>query len=296
MTLHPAATDSGIVFQRADLPGLPQLRASLATARATPLGLTLRAGSLRIDGVELLLAALAGCGIDNAVIELDGPEPPEFDGSAATFAFLIACAGRAPQDAARKAVEVTNTVRLSGPGRYALLRPGSRPRLRLRGNCGERCSEYRLSEDDFARELAPARRVLAAERVEALKARGLLRGWEPGRGLVRRDGQLISAQGPRCPDEDLRFGLCSGLGVLSLLGGPLQGALLLRGGPPGMILRLLRRLMAEESSYRWTDLPEPEAESPGALPAAAPDKPRGTLPAAVPGGAAEPARLAHRRA
>lgn len=295
MTLRPGAADSGIVFRRADLPGLPQLRAGLATAQATPLGLSLRAGHLRIDGVELLLAAFAGCGIDNAVVDLDGPEPPDLDGSAATLAFLIACAGRLPQEAPRKAVEITNTVRLSGPGRYALLRPGSRPRLRLRGS-GERCSEYRLAEDDFARELAPARRVFAAERIERLKARGLLRGWEPRRSLLRRDGLLVSPQGPRYPDEDLRFGLCSGLGVLSLLGAPLQGVLLLRGGPPGMILRLLRRLIAEESSYRWTELPEPELETsldPRDEPRAAPLAPP---PAAAPAAGAELAPAAHWRA
>lgn len=273
MTLHPAAENSGIVFRRVDLPGLPQLRAGLDKARATSLALSLHAGRLRVDGVELLLAAFAGCGIDNALVELDGPEMPELDGCAATYAFLIGCAGRQRQEARRKAVEVKRPVRLSAPGRYALLRPGPQPRLRLRdskGDSRQRLCEYRLAEGDFTRELAPARRTLDDAELHALRERGLLRGWKEARGLVLRNGRLQSPQGLRFADEDLRHGLCRGLGVLALLGGPLQGSLLLRGAGLGMTLRLLRRLMAEEASYRWTALPEP-APAPRA---AEPEAPR----------------------
>lgn len=259
MVLHPAAENAGLVFRRVDLPGLPQLRAGLDTARVTERGLSLTAGELRIDGVELLLAAFAGCGIDNVLVELDGPEIPDLDGSAATFTFLIACAGRAPQEARRKAVEVKRTVRLSAPGRYALLRPGAQPRIRLREPAGKRRGDYDLRDGDFARELASARRVFEADRIDELLDRGLLRGWTPGRSLMRSDGRLSVPGGLRFPDEDLRFGLCRGLGLLGLLGGALEGSLLLRGAGPGMTLRLLRRLMAEEASYGWKEIAEPAA-------------------------------------
>ncbi|MEX2407567.1 MAG: UDP-3-O-acyl-N-acetylglucosamine deacetylase, partial [Rhodovibrionaceae bacterium] len=265
MTLQPAPADSGIVFRRNDLPGQPQLRATLDKARANDLALTLAAGALRIERVELLLAALAGCGIDNAVIELDGPEPPELDGSAAAFAFLIGCAGRQQQKDARKVLTLTRPLRLSAPGRYALLRPGGDARLRLRA--AGQCCEHRPGEDDFARSLAPARRAWEEERIVALRRRGLLRGWREDRALTLHDGRLYSPQGLRFADESLRHDLCRALGALSLLGGPWQGTLLLRGASLGMILRLLRRLLNEEDSHAWRALPEPPQEDP--LPQAA---------------------------
>jgi UDP-3-O-[3-hydroxymyristoyl] N-acetylglucosamine deacetylase len=262
MTLHPAPEDSGIVFRRGDLPGLPQLRAEIDKAHATALSLSLRAGSLRIEGVELLLAALSGCGIDNAVVELDGPEVPALDGCAASYAFLIGCAGRQRQEARRKAVEIKRPVRLSAPGRYALLRPGPHQRLRLRGDSSGpgRVIEFRPGDDDFARELAPARRAFAPAELDSLRDRGLLRGLDDGRILTLRGGRARSPEGLRFPDEDLRHDLCRTLGLIALLGGPLQGSLLLRGAGLGMALRLLRRLMAEDASHGWLQLPEPAPE------------------------------------
>ena len=262
MTLHPAPEDSGIVFRRTDLPGLPQVRAELDKAQATSLSLSLRAGQLRIDSVELLLAALAACGIDNVLIELDGPEVPALDGCAASYAFLIGCAGRQHQEARRKAVEIKRPVRLSAPGRYALLRPGPRPRLRLRGGeaPASRLCEYRPEEDDFARELAPARRALEESELRHLRRRGLLRGLEDRQLLTVLDGRPRNPEGLRFADEDLRHDLCRVLGLTALLGGPLQGSLLLRGAGPGMTLRLLRRLMAEDASHGWMQLPEPIPE------------------------------------
>lgn len=262
MIMHPAPENSGIVFRRGDLPGQPQLRATLDKAHATQLALSLSAGELRIERAELLLAALAGCGIDNALIELDGPEPPDLDGCAAAFAFLIACAGRQPQDAPRRGLLLTRPLRLSAPGRYALLRPSAEPQLRLRA-AERRCSHH-PNEDDFARSLAPARRVWEDSQLRALSRRGLLRGWDEKKGLMLRGAQSASPEGQRFADEALRHELCRSLGTLSLLGGPLRGTLLLRGASLGMILRLLRRLQRAEDSHIWREEPEAAAaESPG---------------------------------
>lgn len=263
MTLHPAPEDCGIVFCRSDLPGLPQLRADLDKAHATAQALSLRAGQLRVEGVELLLAALASSGIDNVIVELDGPEVPALDGCAASYAFLIACAGRQRQEARRRAVEIRRPVRLSAPGRYALLRPGPQSRLRLRAgeNPARRLCEFRPGEDDFTRELGTARPAFEAAELYDLRRRGLLRGLDDRRLVTIQNGRAGNPEGLRFPDEDLRHQLCRTLGLAALLGGPLQGSLVLRGAGLGMTLRLLRRLMAEDASHGWAQIPEPEPAS-----------------------------------
>ena len=105
MTLHPAAPDTGILFCRTGLPGGPiEIPATWEYAIETPLCTTLvdPAGNTKIATIEHLMSALLGCGIDNARIEIDGPEVPVMDGSAAPFVFLIGCAGTLRQDTARR--------------------------------------------------------------------------------------------------------------------------------------------------------------------------------------------------
>tara|TARA_R110000868_G_scaffold218449_1_gene468693 strand:- start:99 stop:506 length:408 start_codon:yes stop_codon:yes gene_type:complete len=93
LTLRPAAADSGIVFRRLDIIGHPEIKASWENAVEAPLCTLLKAGAVKVSTIEHLMSALVGCGIDNALVELDAEEVPIMDGSAAPFVFLIECAG-----------------------------------------------------------------------------------------------------------------------------------------------------------------------------------------------------------
>src|SRR3974390_2571099 len=102
MTLRPAPPDTGIVFRRSDLPGSPDIRAHAQNVGDTVLGTTLVHGEARVSTVEHLLSALAGLGIDNAVVEVSAPEVPIMDGSAGPFVFLVQSAGIEEQHAPKR--------------------------------------------------------------------------------------------------------------------------------------------------------------------------------------------------
>ncbi len=126
MALHPAEANTGIVFRRSDADGGSEIQALWKNAVETPLctSLTDSRGN-QVATIEHLMAALSGCGIDNAVIELNGPEVPVMDGSAAPFVFLIECAGVVEQDCPRRAIRILNEVSVSEPHRSATLSPGA---------------------------------------------------------------------------------------------------------------------------------------------------------------------------
>ena len=123
MTLRPAPPDTGIVFRRTD--SAAEIPANWTNAVESPLCTVLsnREG-ITVNTVEHLMAALAGAAIDNAIVELDGPEVPVMDGSAAPFLFLIECAGVAEQDAARRAIKILKPVTVTRDGASASLAPG----------------------------------------------------------------------------------------------------------------------------------------------------------------------------
>src|SRR5579864_4280977 len=123
LTFRPAPADHGIVFRRVDL-GV-EIAARFDSVVDTRLATVLGFGEARIGTVEHVMAALAGCGIDNVVVELDGPEPPILDGSAAPYVFLLDCAGSVEQDAPRSAIEVRRPVRVTDGDAFAELRPGA---------------------------------------------------------------------------------------------------------------------------------------------------------------------------
>jgi UDP-3-O-[3-hydroxymyristoyl] N-acetylglucosamine deacetylase len=126
LTLNPAPADSGIVFLRKDRPGEAPIEALFHRVCDTTMCTTLgRPGGAMVSTVEHLMAALAACEIDNALIEVGGPEVPVMDGSAQPFVFLIECAGIAEQDAPRRQIEILKPVAVTAHGKSARLEPAS---------------------------------------------------------------------------------------------------------------------------------------------------------------------------
>ena len=124
LTLKPAPAGSGIQFRRTDLAGSAPIAANWENVVDTTLCTTLGAGDhVRIATVEHLMAALAGCHVDNVLVELDGPEVPVMDGSAHPFVFLIECAGVIEQDASRPVLEILKTIKVAAGDSYAELTP-----------------------------------------------------------------------------------------------------------------------------------------------------------------------------
>lgn len=269
LVLRPAPPDSGIVLRRTDLGRDFPARFDhvVDTRLCTVIGSDAEGAAWRIGTVEHVLAALVGCGIDNAIVETDGPEIPVLDGSAAPFVFLIDCAGRAAQDAARRVIEVLRPVRVTAADGFAELHPaesGFSLALAIAFDApaiGRQTLSLQLSEASFRRELAEARTFTLAAEVAALRAAGLARGGSLQNAVVVDGAQVLNPGGLRSPDEFVRHKLLDAVGDLALAGARLQGSF--RGERSGHALnnRLLHALFADPANYRIGEMAIPGWEA-----------------------------------
>src|SRR5215472_15028655 len=216
MTLRPAPPDTGIVFRRTDAGA--EIRASWVNTIAAPLCTVLsnREG-ITICTIEHLMAALAGAEIDNAVIELDGPEVPIMDGSAAPFLFLIECAGFVEQDAARRAIKVLKPVTVIEADAMATLLPDHGFSMSFEIDfdnplINRQDARVVFEAGTFKAEISRARTFGLLDQVDRLRAAGFGSG-----------DHVLNAGGLRYDDEFVRHKLLDALGDLYLAGGPIIG-------------------------------------------------------------------------
>jgi len=258
MTLCPAAPDSGILFRRIDA-GV-EIQAHWTNAIDSPLCTVLSNGEgVKVGTVEHLMAALAGAEIDNVIVELDGPEVPVMDGSAAPFLFLIECAGVVEQDAARRAIRVLKPVRISEADATAELSPDHGFSMSFEidfDNPLIRRQEISLTfaSETFKTELSRARTFGLLDDVKRLRAAGLARGGSLDNAIVVTRDQVLNMGGLRYGDEFVRHKLLDAFGDLYLAGGPLIGYF--RGVRSGHAhtRRLLAALFADDEAWRYTTM------------------------------------------
>jgi UDP-3-O-[3-hydroxymyristoyl] N-acetylglucosamine deacetylase len=260
LTLSPAAAGHGIVFRRTDLGrDIPARFDCVADARlATTLALP-EAPEVRVATVEHLMAALAGLGIDNALVSLDGPELPILDGSAAPFVFLIDCAGIVEQAAAREIIEICRPVRVADREGYAELRPSVAHHRGLdmalsidfaAAAIGRQAVSLRLESDSFRRELAAARTFGLAEDIAALHAAGLARGGSLENAVVVDQDRVLNPGGLRMEGEFARHKLLDAVGDLALAGVAIEGRFVAHRSGHALNNRLLRALFADSAAWR----------------------------------------------
>ncbi len=228
LTLHPAEPGRGIVFRRSDLDGEPEIPADLDHVVATDLGTTLGLDEeVRVLTVEHLMAALSSQGVDNAVVELTGPEIPIRDGSFQDYVKAIRDAGVVEQDADARVIDLVEPVSVegSGGGSYVAAPAGA---LRVSGSIdfdhpaiGRQYAAFELGADRFAEDLAPARTFGFVTQWDALREQGLARGANLENTVVLDDGEILT-EDLRFPDEFVRHKIGDVLGDLALLGGRLR--------------------------------------------------------------------------
>jgi UDP-3-O-[3-hydroxymyristoyl] N-acetylglucosamine deacetylase len=263
MTLLPAAPDTGIVFRRTDcnldIPARYDLVSDsrLCTQLTHP-----EDARVHVRTVEHVMAALAGLGVDNAIVAVDGPELPVLDGSAAPVVFLIDCAGRLAQDAPRRAIQVLKPVRVEHNGASAELRPGAHGldmALSIDFTAeaiGRQALSLRLTEAAFRATLARARTFTMAQEIEAMQLAGLARGGSLKNAVVVDGAKVLNPEGLRAPDEFVRHKLLDAVGDLAMSGARLQGRFLAHRTGHALNNRLLRELFADDSAWRLVS-PEP---------------------------------------
>ncbi len=253
LTLAPAPADAGVTFVRMDLGAEIPARAEhvVDTTLSTNLGL----GQARVHTVEHVLAALAGLGVDNCRVEVDGPEIPILDGSAAPFAALIHEAGMAVQRAGKRVIVVDRPVEVRDGDKFARVEPSDSLSIDFTVDFDHPLitnQSFRLvlSDRAFEREVAPARTFCLLRDVESMQSMGLARGGSLDNAVVVDDFSILNPEGLRFPDEFARHKVLDALGDLSLAGLPIIGAFRAFKSGHAMNQALVRRLLADAASHR----------------------------------------------
>jgi len=261
LVLKPAPAGTGIVFRRTDL-GVPkaEILAHADNVSDTQLGTTITNDSgISVAVVEHLMAAVCGVGIDNMIIEIDGPEVPIMDGSSAVYCELLLQAGLKAQSTPRRRIRILETVEIVDGPKRATLSPSDDTHLTLRARIeydnsviGVQQMALRLAPGMFARNLAFARTYGFARDVEMLRTMGLARGGSLDNAVVIDDDEAImNPEGLRTEDEFVRHKMLDAVGDLMLAGAPIAGAY--DAVQPGHALnnKLVRKLLETPSAWCW---------------------------------------------
>ena len=259
MTLHPAEAGSGVVFRRTDLGGAT-VAATYGNVCSTTMCTSVKNGDgAGVATVEHLMSALAGLGIDNALVEFDGPEVPIMDGSAAPFVFLIECAGIVEQPAPRKAIQVLRTVEVSDGERFASLSPSDRFSVSFEivyehPLIGRQTCNFELTDGVFKRDVCRARTFGFLRDIAALRERGFALGGSLQNAVVLSDDKVVNEEGLRYEDEFVRHKALDCIGDLYLAGGPILGHMHGVSSGHSMNYRLLKELFADPQAWRSVTL------------------------------------------
>ena len=253
LALAPAAPDTGIVFVRRDL-GL-EIPARADHVVDTTLSTTLGAGAARVATVEHVLAALTGMGVDNCRVEVDGPEIPILDGSAAPFVYLVREAGVRKQNPGKRFLLLQRAVEVRDGDKLARLEPAQEMSIRFTVDFDhplvtDQSFDFTFSDRRFAREVAPARTFCFVRDIERMKAAGLAKGGTLENAIVVDDFSILNPGGLRFPDEFARHKVLDAVGDLSLVGMPLIAAFTARKSGHAMNQALVRKLLADPASHR----------------------------------------------
>jgi UDP-3-O-[3-hydroxymyristoyl] N-acetylglucosamine deacetylase len=263
MTILPAAENTGILFRRIDLPmGERDIAAHwrnvVDTRMATTIG---NASGARVSTIEHLMSAFAGCGVDNAVVELDAAEVPVMDGSAAPFVFLIECAGIAEQAAPRRAIKVTRSIVVDDGKRSIAVHPADGFSVSFEidfesGAIARQELGLRLMNGSFKTDIARARTFGFEHEVSALREAGLALGGSLDNAVVIRGDTVLNVEGLRYDDEFVRHKILDCVGDLYLAGGPIIGRV--EGARSGHALnhKLVVALMENADAWTYTDRAE----------------------------------------
>lgn len=221
LTLKPAPADSGIVFRRVDIDGTPEVKVSEQNWIDTlPRCTSLQSGDATVNSVEHILSALGGLGVDNAIVELDAPEPPGLDGSAATYVESIQATGLVSQDAPRHYIEVTEPFALSVGDRQLVLLPADALSVTFvyaHPKTEPQIGTFEITPESYATDIAPARSFCFEDEIEALQARGIGKGASYDNVLVINEAGDSSTP-LRFEDEFVRHKILDLIGDLYLAG------------------------------------------------------------------------------
>jgi UDP-3-O-[3-hydroxymyristoyl] N-acetylglucosamine deacetylase len=272
LSLKPAPADTGVRFRRSDLGGV-EVAATVAHVGGIDYATGLTRDAVRVDTVEHLLAALVSLGIDNVIVELNSPEVPIMDGSAAPFVYLIQEAGVKQLASVRRFLKVLRPMALSRGDKRIALYPSDHfkvtysiaydhPMLR------QQSRTIRLSEASFVEEIAPARTYTFLKEVEMLRQRGLALGGSLENAVVVGDTGILN-NALRFDDEFVRHKILDVIGDMALVGHPIIGHLVAHRGGHALHTAFAAQVLAETDAWMLVDgMPDRTLDAAAAVAAA----------------------------
>lgn len=279
MALTPAAPDTGILFVRSDVRGVDNVIRGHADFVAGTRNCTAirNASGVELATVEHLMAACAGLGVDNLIVEVDGPELPILDGSSSQFVQVLLNAGMKPQHAPRRVIHIVEPVEVRMGAKSAALAPsegfaGLDIDVTIRfadPAIGVQRRRVELTQETFLTDIADARTFGFLADVEVMRAAGLGRGASMDNAVVVDRGRIVNPEGLRFDDEFVRHKMLDAVGDLAMAGAPICGRFV--ADQPGHALnaRLVRALLDTPEAWRWAPAGAAETTAGAAEPALA---------------------------
>lgn len=271
VTFRPAPPDAGIVFCRVDLPDSPAIKADIDHVVDVSRGTTIGLNGVKIHTVEHVLAAVAGLGLDNLVIEVDANETPVGDGSSLPFMNTLKRAGVVGQDRERRFIKINQPVYYKNDDVTLSVLPSDELRLTMtiaydHVAVGTQYASYTITPEVFEREIAPARTFCFLRDVKMLQEQGLIKGGSLENAVVIGDESILNDD-LRYPDEFVRHKLLDLLGDMYLLGRPVKGHVIAVKSGHAMHVNFTRQVKRSLlNGHRAYEVPRPSPE-PKATPA-----------------------------
>jgi len=268
LTLRPAAANSGVRFLRTDVTDRdPAISATAEAVCGVRLGTVIgNADGVTVSTVEHLMSAFCGLGVDNVLVEIDGPEVPIMDGSGQAFVAAIDAAGRKEQTARRQFIEMLETVTVEEDGKSASLMPADSFEVSFEiafdsSAIGRQSIELAIDEMSFRDELAACRTFGFLHEVEALRQAGLARGGTLENVVVVEGDRIVNPEGLRRADEFVRHKALDAVGDLYLLGAPILGRYEGVYSGHGLNNALARAVLARPEAWRYSSPRQALAEA-----------------------------------
>lgn len=258
LVLRPAPANNGIVFRRVDIAGDNALTAVWDNVAVSPLNTRLtNSAGVTVSTIEHLMAALAGTGVHNVVVDIDGPEVPIMDGSAAAFVRGIVGAGLTRLTAPLYAIEILSDVIVEDGPAMAMLSPATSLQIDFDidfadAAIGRQAKTLNMANGAFVRELCDSRTFCRSSDVDAMRANGLALGGTLENAVVVDGDQVLSPGGLRHSDEAVRHKMLDALGDLYTAGAPILGRYTGVRAGHAMTNRLLQALFAQPDAWRMT--------------------------------------------
>jgi len=262
LNIRPAPSDTGIKFVRTDLDGHPMVEARFDNVSGTMLATTIGCNGCRIATIEHLMAAFFGLGIDNAVVELNGPEVPIMDGSTAPFIFLIKSAGIREQKSPKHFIVIKKPFKIDDGNRSVHIYPSKELKITYTIDfehplLRNQKYELRFSGRDFVREISRARTFGFLKDVQTLKENGLAKGGSLDNAVVIDDFRIINEDGLRFEDEFVRHKILDFIGDLSIVGSPVIGHFVVEKSGHFLNQQMLKNLMKSKKHWKMLTFETP---------------------------------------